>query len=633
MTPQPQPQPPSKEQQQLPSIAAAVVGPVAGADSIEIALERALLKYQTADVVRLEAQQRESVARDEESNRFALGHLSLQLLLGMEQLLAAGRRHQNTYVANEVARSQNALLATERHTMQRAFDEQRDQLATSMASLVKQEVDSLERRLHQSMSSSSTTSLEAVASRMSREVAVVAAREAQTSVGSWMEQHWELVASKAAAAQASVEPSDVAKRLALEEVAKISSRRLLEWLQSVTSDERNGRAFIEDLEWSVRRQLVDVSRHTILGVLQRDATALEHSHRQRLSASQSPRHASPPSFGVIREGGGTSLSPSHYAAFVQYFHESLRYERSVADKYTETFLAHGFGTALPNEQSSSIWGETTTDAPGYERASSALRAIHAVLREVTVDELIAMGVSTVGERRAMYAKMKALDAALEAGSGRVDSPTQRKQTSVSSRRPEDNDDEGVLPRPPSISAPRESAMEFASPLPRRTLPIHYDAPVMLQADQHQPHTYLQANRGSSEPLPRTALTVDVIDSFRAKCMKRLNELDAHIESTWVQLRHAARKNPRYQIENEMGWETAFRAAAAADVLLVDEWDRMLAQLRSDVANGALSARDLPMPFGAVGRMCARGALLERRAAGQPCPSVVTSLQRSPSLRL
>ncbi|CUG88183.1 Hypothetical protein, putative [Bodo saltans] len=406
--------------------------------------------------------------------------------------------------------------------------------------------------------------------------------------------------------------SDDAKRLAKVEFAKMRADARDTALRHTLREERDARDFVEEIQFVVRREFLNLFQAGVLKPLHR----VDITSQPMVPPVPQPAAPPPPPPSVQLEAAVTlaSISPSRARGpslgdtlareatdiqrgrrFVQYFHV-LGYDVDIAAVYSSKFVEHGFGFAVDL---------SVADA-------EAVLGIHSVCRDVCQEELQAMGIDSIGERRTFFSRVKQFD---QQQQQQVD------QQHYQEEQPIENEEDGfAVSRTASLPFhvdPYASPTHHHGHLSRHIIgePAHAPSP-----SPHRPGYELPPLPTSSASPPRTAgVTVQSIHGYREKCLARLGQLEKQLSDAWTAARHAARKRRTYSHQEEADWESAYGTAQASDAARVSAWIGELSELEVACRTGhSIAPSELPVPFDHK-TGSSRSTLLERRILGRPCP--------------
>jgi hypothetical protein len=402
--------------------------------------------------------------------------------------------------------------------------------------------------------------------------------------------------------------SEDAKRLAKVEFAKMRADARDTALRHTIREERDARDFVEEIQFVVRREFLNLFQAGILKPLSRadivpPVVAAHYMTLPTVDASPtrpSPAPARAPSFTDTLRREATEVQRGR--RFVQYFHV-LGYDVDASALYSSKFVDHGFGFAVDL---------SVSDA-------DAVLGIHSVCRDVCEEELQAMGIESIGERRTFFSRVKQFDLQQQQAQQQQDLTAASDADfdgygSRTASSPHHVDLYASSPRDAPPSRLNHNGYQQASPSPRHP-------PSMLERDERPHHraTSLHSAHGVLSSSPRNAVTVSGIHGYREKCLVRLGQLDKQLADAWTAARHAARKRRTYSYQEEADWEAAYGAAQASDAARVSSWIGELSELEVACRAGhQVSPSDLPVPFDQKSGS-SRSVLLERRVAGKTCP--------------
>lgn len=532
-----------------------------------------------------EASSRSHLDQLEETERISV--LGVPFVMGREIIVgaAAAQRHpspsgpsrDDVLATLQQELEQLRAAANEERSMQMSKDEQRAAQWSVQSSSMSQKMQQLEEHVRQALTAYQSLSHSSVSEASAR-----AAEQA-------MERLQEAQLSKSAGNTI----SDDARRLAKVEFAKMRADARDTALRHAVREERDARDFLEEMQFLVRREVLHLFQAGVLKPL----------HRISDSAPPPEQAARAPS--VVFSERSPSSSPLHDVLrreatdlrrcrrFVQYFH-LIGFDSETSALYSARFMEHGFGFAVD------------LCVPDAE----SVLAIHQVCRDVTPEELAAMGIASIGERRTLFSRIKQFDqqqAAIARDSvsrSAADEDVQRHQHRSAS---------GDI-QPLTYTDPQAYGTSL-SPSPRRVGHAEEHA-----ADAVNFHADPNIGNGVSPLGPeRGRLTSQAVQAYREKCLVRLGQLDRQLSDAWTAARHAARRRRTYSYAEETDWDAALAAAQEHDAARISAWLAQLSGVEvACKAGAALTLSDLPAPFDNKAGT-SRGALLERRVSGRSLP--------------
>jgi hypothetical protein len=522
-------------------------------------------------ILQLEASTRFHLTQVEGSERVTV--LGVPFIVGREMVVAlnatqTGRSAQSgsggASAGDVLVRLQEELAqlrhaAEEDRSRQAAQDQERSTAWRAQSTSVAQVMHQLEDRVRQALDGYQRES------RVS--VAEAAARAAERAM--------ERLQESQLLAKDGNDVSDEARRLAKMEFSKLRIDARDTALRHTIREERDARDFLEEMQFLVRREVLHLFHvailrplHTVEGAASPQVEMEDSKTPARLA---SVRATVTPSLTESLRQEANNIQRGR--RFLQYFHV-IGYDTDTAVLYCERFLEHGFGFAVDL---------TVSEA-------EAVIGIHEVCRDVTQQELGAMGITSVGERRTLFARMKRFE---------EPQPLMRSPSSADDVRSTSMRDPSQVVDPSAFVSPLHhprGADVPPSPSPRR----------------------LDAGN-DSDRCAHDGLTPSTVQAFRERCLVRLGQLDRQLSDAWTLARHAARRKRSYTYEEEAEWESAYGTAQANDATRVSIWLGELSELEVACKVGAvLAPEDLPIPFDRKSGP-SRALLLDMRSSGRPCP--------------
>ena len=337
--------------------------------------------------------------------------------------------------------------------------------------------------------------------------------------------------------------------------------------RQISREETSARDFIEDLQLSLRRELVQMCCAAALSPF---SSMMKHNSPTRNLAPHSPSrtryidandssilataaHYTPPGSSSPAGNAGEKWAK----VLRDIFTIDMSFGAAQGARYAALFAENGFLACVD----------------GAVDAERVRETLITVLGEITTEELLEMGISTVGERRALLTQLKQLSV-----------PRERSSSVANS----DNHSSIARGRTAAAMTPggvARGASAASSPNSASLIGLHDPAESFEEAAKESPALGLQA--------------------YAKAVRKLLRSQDSSMQREWEALRRQAyspsvrRRATQEEVDNlDVQWEAQWRQACIADMQREAGWEADCSKLMDRCQAGlSVTVEDLPIvPF-------------------------------------